>query len=166
MQSDYLRKLQRENFGEAYRLHLENRDSNKNTKIRIIRLKFPIQFYNNHTQLIDDWIDNCNRNLKPREYGINYLQPTENPNIFDGLAFLPNKEHQENLLLTNDSEILGEDQIAIALYNENATLEIEITKTTAPTIANYYQYPHMSETEIKVLKIKHDSPKYYTQLVL
>lgn len=167
MQSEYLKNIQRENFEEAYRLHLECQRTNKNMKLKILKLTFPKNFYYDHRQLIEDWIDNCNRNLKPREYGINYLQPTiYKPNVLEGLAILPNKPKQNHLLLSNDSEIIGEDKIVTALYNESATLEIEITETNASTITDYYANPELSKTIAKTLKIKHQSPKYYTEEIL
>jgi hypothetical protein len=158
MKDSYIIKNQRKNFMNAYRLHSEQQQKNKNTIVKKIRLTFSPNFYRNHSDLIDDWTDNCNRALNPREYGINYLQPANYPNMFDGLILIPNKRHWENLLLSNDSEILGEAQIVMALYNEKETLQIEITKETDPT--------NLTDVEIKTLKIKHNPPKYYTEVTL
>lgn len=167
MQNNYLRNFQRENFKEAYRLHLEYQQANKNINLKILKLTFPKNFYYDHEQLIECWLDNCNHNLSPREYGINYLQPTiYKPNVLEGLAILPNKPNQDHLLLSNDSEILGEDEIVTALYNESATLEMEITEANASTLTDYYAKPTPSKTITKTLKIKHQSPKYYTEEIL
>lgn len=159
-----------EKFIKAYTQHLDEQQSLKGATLKIIKLKFTPAFHRSHQRLIDVWVNNCNLIFKPDQYGINYLQPSNRENEFDGLALLLNNHNTDQLFLSNDSNILGESQLVHALYEENESISVDIQDIADPKLAlsnirTTYFEELLTNPITLTLKIEHTSPKYYTKKI-